>query len=353
MKTKILSFIFFILCLNIHCQNLIGTRWLKVNEERKDGSIIHDRLNTKNSMVEYYFKSLNKVSINSIKPDATYKIENSKLTIGNQKFNVEKLNDTELVICEKGELNTPDDRKNRLFFIKSNKIIDYSIDNELLTFLNDSTITAKKYLNPKLKNNKSLSTVITKSFKNQKFSNSKDKRFQRGFLMGNFHINTSGKIDMVEITQNSQIFKGIEANLTKALKKIDFIPFEIDKKYNQLVDFNAVFEQFKGFYGIHIDTNTSEKPILSRKRGLTIDERRRSQQFYLDGNNEFTKKNYVEALKNFTNVIKIDSLFFDAYYNRAYTNMIIKNTKESCKDWGYLKSKGQKEGMRLYNLKCE
>ncbi|MCL5128064.1 hypothetical protein [Algibacter sp. L4_22] len=351
MKNEIFLIIL-IFSLNLSSQNLIGTKWLKINAERKDGSVIHDRLNTKNSFTEYHFKSIDKITINSIKPAANYKIKDSELTVGNQKYTIEKLTDTELIICEKGEINITDDKKNRLYFIESKKLINYLIKNNLLTFLNDSTIKAKKYLEPKLKENKDLSTIISKSLKKKNFSTSKDKKFKQGYLIGEFHINTLGKIDSVEIKQNIEIFKIIENRLIKELKKIDFIPVEIGKKYNHVVDFVASFTRFSGMYGISINTNTNE--ISSRKgKNLSIKDKDKSLKLYNEGIFDFTKKNYIEAIDKFNEVTKIDSLYFDAYYNRAYTNLIINNNKKSCIDWEYLKKMGQKEGERLYNQKCK
>lgn len=353
MNPKILTPIILILSLNFYGQNLIGTRWLKVDAERKDGSVIHDRLNTKNSYTEYYFKSLNKMTVNSVKPDADYKITNSELTIGKQKYTIEKLNATELIICEQGDLNTTDDKINRLFFIEEKSIIDYLKQKNWFSFVNDSTIIAKNFLHPKLKNNKDLSWVITKSLKNQYFVKSNNKELRTGFLTGNFHINTLGKIDKVEITRNSNIYDNVVEKFIKALEKIDFTPIEIDKKYNQIVNFSAIFTQFSIMSEIYIETNTNGEEPINRGQGLSIKKRKESQQFFNDGIIEFNKTNYSGAIKKYNEVIEIDSLFFDAYYNRAYTNLILKNVEDACKDWEYLKTMGQKEGSYLYDQKCK
>ncbi|PQV48189.1 TPR repeat protein [Jejuia pallidilutea] len=351
MGKKKLLIIVFITSLNLYCQNLINTKWLKIYEERKDGSVIHYR-GSKPIAGEYYFKSIDKVSVNSITPDANYKIDKSELTIGNQLFTIEKLTDTELIICEKAEINTPDDKVNRLYLVKSEKLVDYLIKNELLFFINDSTIIAKKYLAPRLKNKKDLSYVITKSLKGQKFVTGKQQKFNSGFLMGHFRINTFGKIDSIQITKNSKIYKTIENKFVNKLKKLEFLPVEIEKKYNQIINFSALFNEFSGVHGVSITTNTTVTP-MNKKHNLSISEKRKSENYFLDGNLEFTKKKYAKAIENFNKAIEIDSLLFDAYYNRAYANLIMNNIEDACKDWEYLKDKQQKEGNRLFNLKCK
>ena len=283
MKTRILSTFIFILTINTFSQNLIGTKWINVHTERTDGSTIHYRGNVNPPSLNYYFKSLNKIVVNN-SINSKYKIDKSELTIGFQEFTIEKLNDTELIISEKGGLeNTPDDKKKRFYFIESRKIMDYLIENKSISFLNDSTINSIKYFKPKLKNKSLLSYVVTKHFSQQNFKD--------GFLIGAFHINTLGKIDSISITKNSKISRRIEVKFKKYLRKIDFIPIQIDgKNYNQFVPFNANFKNLGSMSGINIFTNINSDSCINNC-GLSLSDTHKVEQLYVKGNLQVKEKN--------------------------------------------------------------
>ena len=57
----------------------------------------------------------------------------SELIIGNNKYFVEKLDENELIISEKGDPNTHDDKKNRYYFIESKNLINYLSEKSIVS----------------------------------------------------------------------------------------------------------------------------------------------------------------------------------------------------------------------------
>lgn len=346
MEKTFLAIIFIMNSFNIYSQNLVGSKWIKVNEERKDGSIIHYRKTINIKPLEYYFKSINKLEItNWSKYSVNYKLENSELTIETQKYDVEKLNSDELIICEKSEKNIANDKKNRYYFVNSERITDYVIEKKLIPFENDSTVISNFILKPKLKNNKELDFVLTKSLAN--------KNIENGCLGGSFLINTKGKVENIKVTSVSNISETSVDEFKKTLKRIKFKPLNVKKAYYQRVNFNIVFKGLSNFFSSSIETDTQDLACVENNRYLSSAEKEQTHLFFKEGCDLFVKKKYKEAIESFDNTIKIDSLFFDAYYNRAYTSLILNNIENACKDWEYLARMGQKEGSVLYNKKCK
>jgi len=69
-------------------------------------------------------------------------------------------------------------------------------------------------------------------------------------------------------------------------------------------------------------------------------------QFLINGN-------YEKAIANFSATLKIDSLYIDAYYNRATAFYKLGNKAAACVDWKTLTQLEQKEGEKLYIENCK
>ena len=58
-----------------------------------------------------------------------------------------------------------------------------------------------------------------------------------------------------------------------------------------------------------------------------------AEEYYLSGNELFTKTNYSESIKDYTEAINLDSQFSDAYYLRSVANIMVKNFDSGINDF--------------------
>jgi tetratricopeptide (TPR) repeat protein len=332
----ILLFIFLYLSNSVFGEELIGKTWVMVFTERKDGSRVLDDVKPftfKFGKDTCAFYVLQKTFI------TPYSYQNRLLTINNAKqYIVENLTDSSLVICELGYNGLTEDKINRYFLINENYIESYLLKTNKIERENDSILIANQFMSPQYD--------IIKLVDNLKIKNS------NGYFNGDILISSIGEIKDINVLTN----KDLSEKDIKAFKDAIFstngkwkMP-KNNKKYYYRIKYMVQFSHSNGLDGFIVELHTL-KPHKwpadqNNQRNKAIKEFNKATEFYTKGKLDQPKEYYSKA-------IELDSLYIDAYYNRAAVNFKLNILNEACKDWSYLKSLGQKEGENLYNEKCK
>jgi len=86
---------------------------------------------------------------------------------------------------------------------------------------------------------------------------------------------------------------------------------------------------------------------------LSLEEIKLTNHYFKEGLSFYEQSQFDSSIYYFTKCIEIDSLYIEAYYNRAAINLILEETDKSCSDWEFLyKTLGQTTGEILYNEYC-
>ena len=338
-------------------QELLNKTWIKVKVERKDGSKIIDDLGTEDSELRYFFKNKDTVIIlTSIDYNfgflKRYSIIDDVLNIGDsQKFKLEFLEDSSLILLQIPNEPLNDDKINRYFFISDNKYDKFLIKNNLITFLNDSTISSNKYIWPHFKGN--IDAYFTDKLCIENF---------KTFVIGSFTITSNGLITDINLKENKDLSKKVTDKFIDILKNTNGywnintnccwdLP-KINKSYYYKIYFTAILIHSGYTKMVHFKFNSVIPPCIENCN-LSLDQKHDAINHFNKGNKFLNNDNLDKAIAQFTDCIKIDSVYFDAYYNRAASFYKLKNIDAACKDWEKLYQFGQKEGESLYFQNCK
>jgi hypothetical protein len=328
-------------------ENLIQKTWIKTKSERKDSSRIIDHLGSLRSLGIFIFSrdSLRMITDPGSENLYKYSINQNHLELKNiSQFNIEKLNQHELVYTD--DLNNlPDDKINRYYFISEDYYIDSLIENHFIDIEIDTIIANAKYF-PYIKKG-DMSTYI---------QNALDNPYENGTIYGSFIISPKNEVINISFLKVDGINKKFLNRFKDAMQNtsgIWVIP-NLSKEYYYKLNFIMYFNS--AIIGNNINAAAvhfflSENYNL--KIDLSMDKTRLANNYFEKGVKLLIKDKFVEAIDYFTKCIKQDSLYLDAYYNRAYTNYTIKNLDEACQDWNYLKNLGQKSAENYYKKICE
>jgi hypothetical protein len=327
--------------------NLIQDTWIKTKSERKDSSRIIDHLSNSNSFGIFIFgrDSLRMITDPGSENIYKYYITQNHLEYNNvSKFFIEKLSNHELIYID-DQQNMLDDKINRYYFVSEDYYIDSLIKNHLIEIDKDTIIANAKYF-PYFKKD-DISTYLKNALANP---------HQNGTINGSFII--SPRNEVINITFNK--IEGINNNFTNKFKDVlqttsgNWVIPTLTKEYYFKLNFIMYFNS--EIIGNNIDA-TAVHFFLSEnfklKIDLSMEQTRLAVISFQKGLKLLTKNKFEEAIIYFTKCIEQDSLYLDAYYNRAYTNYTINNLDKACLDWHYLKELGQKSAEKYYFQMCD
>ncbi len=328
-------------------QSLTSATWIKIKAERKDGSKIIDRLNSDSSKLEYHFLQNDTVLISDMmgsKQKYAYRIEKNKLSIGKyQNFAIETFTDSSLILLELPGMELNDDKVNRFYFISNDKYFNFLSSNGLINSINDSLILSNRYVSAQFEGN--FDKYLLANISNI---------FDRTYLIGSFVVSSSGNITEFVIIESKGVSdKYIDKFTTLFLNTSGKWTLPIwNKPYYCKTYFNIRFNADKNFSGISFHINTNKPPCFD-KCALSMSDIKLSTEYFNSGTQLLLKGNYEKAIIKFSDCLKIDSLYVDAYYNRATANYKLANQNAACLDWKTLRQLGQKEGEKLYSENCK
>jgi tetratricopeptide (TPR) repeat protein len=339
-----LTIFFTLIFFQIYSQTNLQNSWIKIKVERKDSSKVIDRLGLEKAYLEYSFSKKNVEIYTSLgqKNEMSYVLNGNTLKIGDfVNFTIENLNDTSLILLEIPAQQLTEDKYNRYYFIKKRYYNNYIFKNKLVEFENDTTIIASNYLSP-IYEDGDFSQLILK----------KVSTLREEIVMGSFMISPDNEVSNITIYDRDRYDEKINVKFTKAIElstgkwKIPVTP----NKY---------------YYKINFTCRISNEALLvcflfftlDKKRftntGLTLNQIQEVQNYYSKGIQYTSNKDFNKAIDEFTKCIKIDTTFFDAYYNRAASYYNIKKYEKACGDWKYLIDLGQKYAEKLYFENCK
>lgn len=345
-KRSVIISLLTIIGISLNGQIIENKRWLKVKAERKDGSKIIDRININESELTYFFEENGSIIIGAYDGErkTNYSINDSIIEIGKfQKLQIENLNDSILVVSEIPEINLPDDKINRLIFFSESYYYNILLKNNLLKFINDSTIRTYKYICPKFIGG-NFDTYFIKGI---------TKKINNSTLIGNYIVSPDGNVVNSVITLNQGTPEPLKEEFIKLLNETKYISRNIDKPLYQKISFSVKFINAKGFKSIIFDQTNNSSPSSSKYKSLGLDNMKRSADYFNKGNKMLLKSNFEKSINYYTKCIEIDSIYLDAFYNRAYSYYNLKMLEKACKDWKYLNDLEQKEAEKLYITNCK
>ncbi len=331
-------------------EDLLGN-WVKYKVEMKDGSRVVDHANTEeNFMKLVFFEDRAQLFTDPyyVGTENDYVLEGNIINFDYRSFMVEKVNENELVLIENSHLGLPDDKVKRYYFINEQYLYEVMIKNKDIVFFNEETIVATKYLTP---------------YVNRRFDAYLDIEYYEllnGDLLGYLIISNGGFVADVKITDKKNISEKWELEIIQYLHEYGgtwILPnHEALKKYHYKMEFemhiNSVpvlnsTDHVLTFYSQNLEDHTQDKRNI-----VTEESMRASQKNFNKGNDFIAKEDFDKAIKYYEKAIKKDSLNFNAFYNRAYSFMQLKNMRSACRDWLYLKNLGQITATNYHEEYC-
>lgn len=335
--------ILFYCSINLFGQDLTNKYWTKFHIERLDGSRIISRTNIVESPLNYHFHNNGKVSIITVlgETEIEYSIKDSIIAIGsNQLYQIELLTDTLLVLIELPEYPKEADKINRIYFSPEEQYANNIISMNLVQFINDSTIISSRYLRPHFTGG-SLDQYLYDELSSSNLKNTE--------LKGSFMITPTGQIRDILCENYVNINNEIKERILDLLMKTNYrwrTPYT-KAQYYYMVNFSILFKDSFIVFAYYESNESDSFPNLSAR------DQDRAGFFFQEGNRLLSRGNYEKAISNYAKCIEIDEIFLDAYYNRAYANIMLGNDNESCIDWGILSELGQTEAIKLFNQHCK
>ena len=331
----------------INGQDLRNTEWVKISAERKDGSKIIERSGKDNAIIKYFFKEdtvLTSINDNEFSAKQKYSVHNGILSIGDLiKYNIDTINDIVLVITEIPKYELPYDRISRYTFIKSKFLFEYLKQAKQLNIIGDTLIQCDNQFSPTY-----VKGDIGKLFLGQ-FQPTTNR-----VLTGYFIISDNGNIKSVKIDPKNNFSKKEIEKFIRILNSTSgsWILPATTKPLQFKIDFGCEFTYYKPLsfisFSFHKKDHTQYAPPV-----LTQKEKAQADTYFNKGMKLFDSEKFEKASIEFAKCLEIDSLFLDAYYNKAWSDAKLGNTKLACESWLKLKEMGQKQGEKLYLDNCK
>jgi hypothetical protein len=328
-------------------QNLENAEWIQIKAERKDSSRLLSRFGDYVPNIKFFFKDNTAYFLqsNNLSQKTDYKIVDNILYLGKfSQFMIEKNNALFLTLCQfSTNKNLADDKLNRYYFVKSNSLFSYLIENNLIPKLTNDTICDNAFLYPSYYGD--VGNSFTEIFENP----NREKE-----ITGSFFINSKNEISNIEIRAiNGKISKNETINITSVIQGTSkgwSIPYT-NKPLVFCVDFTFKLEQMNTVYVYNFSFGKNSKKNNSTKFSIT--QKSDAERYFNSGNESLIKENFNDAIKQYSSCLRNDSLFLDAYYNIAYCYQKIDNWEMACKTWEILKQMGQKKGEYLLAEYCK
>ncbi len=329
-------------------QKLIRS-WVKYRVEMKDGSHISNEDIAKKMASMLIFKK-GKVYViisGKIAQQSVYTISNNVLVLGNNVlYTIEKLTENELIFYGHFE-NAPDNEIVKYHYVST---IESPGQHFYRQFIKptirikenlDTAYAFSEYIYPRLKYEAYGSFVILDEFNEvyEQSYNLIEKKFNfpektKGNFVVSFAINKFGTLQDIKIKESSDsMYNDALLKAVSNTRKL-WLPAEYENKKEETL-FTYVFKYEKKEEDNDFDFELYQTTKIKADR-------------------QFEKKEYIKAIKLYTNCILMQEEDFDLelYYKRADSYFALKVNKNACLDWSYLAKKGQKKAEKLFFDNC-
>lgn len=313
--------------------------WVLIHAQRIDGS----RIITRTRYIEYFGYTFAKdriIQVDSITYSAVATENN--LSIIDAKHatrldsDLELISDSLLVVTDKYDEYSLD-KKNKFVFLKKDRYLKFLKTTPWFVREGDSTLVANGHIFPMYKS-KNLAGYLSDRISPCV-----------GVVSGYFIVDKNKKVVDVQLVENKKFDKW--EWLVTALRSTSGdwdlpmegyrykVPFTLGATKSGAIDITFKARDFDWFAHDHL--GLSGKQISAM---ISLFDRGTQ---YLE-TNKFDK-----AIADFTTCIAIDPIYLDAYYNRAYAYLQLKQLDNACKDWRFLKDLEQVTGTKLFEQNCK
>lgn len=330
----------------LYGQDLRNTEWVKIKAERKDGSKIVDHSGLDKGAFVFIFEesSVSILSGGQYSYEQNFSIKDGVLTIGRfQSYSIDTVNSMTLVLTERHVEQQTDDKINRFTFINRRFHLSYLIQNKQITLISDTLIQCNNEFFP-IHNKGDLGQIFMDEFNPVKINT---------ILVGNFIMTPSGEIMSIQVMPNEKLSKKDTDKFVETLKQTSG-HWTLPKGTSSLhfkIDFICRFMNKPPLWNISFMFHTQD-PNRFDLTGLTLQQRSEADQHFNKGLRLSNHDKHDKALTEFTKCINIDSLYIDAYYNKAYSYLKLGDKKSACDTWRQLSSMGQNLSIQLYRENC-
>lgn len=330
-----------------YSQNLDNSEWSQIKAERKDGSKIID--NTKDNSQTFLFTkdSVTMLFNNSVVSKQPFKVQNKELIIGPNKFKIDTVNKSVLVLTEIYYEEVPEDRIRRFTFVNRSNYFYYLLQKGQIKIVSDSVIQLTDKSFP----------IYTGKDINKELLKQLLPTTSAGNFSGSILLSRTGEV--IDVLIETDDFTKKEINKIQIIlnntNKQWAIP-KIDSKYKALkLYFSCELTSIKSpsqrsnFSSFSFKFNNEK---IEKSKQLTVQQLDKANDHFIKGLELLNGKKFEKAVTEFTSCLRIDSTYLDAYYNRAYSFYQLNNHELACQNWKKLMDLGQKQGEKLYKENC-
>ncbi|HUX55172.1 MAG TPA: hypothetical protein VMV56_12205 [Williamwhitmania sp.] len=352
MKSNLFKYLIFIALWLSGCatakQKLLYNTWVRVKVEKKDGSRYVERngMDTIQTVFEISHGHLG-ITYNDLS-QIVYPfsfIGDSILKTYLDYYKVISVNDTSLVVLV-NDNGSPDDKVNKFIFLKEKNYIDYIFTNKLVEYKNDTVVRLNKMFLP----------FYTGGWEYQINSHYNSSNFN-GYVSMEVMLDSFGVCKQIRLVNNKDIPDEVANNILKLIKGgASWNLWKVNRKVYYQVDLTVFFisEASHKYAGVKLFSLKFDPDFVFKKsKQLAYNDILLSNKYFKEGVNYVNNSELEKAILSFSNCISIDSLYVDAYYNRAFVYYKLDQLDKSCLDWLFLdKQLGQKPAEKLFNERC-
>ncbi len=333
----------------LNIEQKIARSWVKYRIDMKDGSLaLDDNIVKKSASMLIFKKGKGGVLIFGSKAfPVQYTVRDSTLLISDIiNYKIQKLTDYELVFCEINTNNKPDNELIRYHYIATTESSGEYFYRQFVkpfvrTLANGDTAYAfNENVYPKFKYEANGFLIPLEDF-NEIYETSYD-FIERHFVFppkkkGNFSVSFSvgkkGELKDVIVKESSD--SSYNDALIQAVyqTKKRWQPAEYANEKVETL-FNYVFK----YDDSEEEKNTFDNAVFISKKDKA--------------NLLFEKKEYLKAIKFYTECILMQDEDLEPLFKRADSYFALKINKNACLDWSYLAKKGQKKAEQLFMDNC-
>ncbi|MEA5459285.1 hypothetical protein VB796_09565 [Arcicella sp. LKC2W] len=357
MKSKLIFFIIFTFCRQVYAQSLaeeqlkieqkIIRSWVKYRIDAKDGSQLQDEnVARKTASMIIFKKGGGSVVIFGSKAiQARYAISSNIIVIDGTRYAIEKLTDYELAFSEINENKLENELIRYQYMVTTESSGEYFYRQFIKPFVRtlvngDTAYAFNEHIFPTFKNETQGYLVPLENFDDtyEASYNFIEKHFafpakKKGNFSVSFSVGKKGEVKdaVVKVSSDSSYNERLIQAVYQTQK--NWKPAEYNNKKVEIL-FNYVFRY--DAEGETIDNFDTEVFLIKKERA----------------NRFFEKKEYIKAIKLYTECILMQDEDIEPLFKRAESYFALKVNKNACLDWSYLAQKGQKKAEKLFMDNC-
>jgi hypothetical protein len=357
MKIKLILFVIIIFCGKVYAQSTkseklameqkIVRSWAKYSVNAKDGSQLQDEGVARKAASMLIFKKGGGcvVIFGNKAIQALYGLADSFIIIDGSRYVIEKLTENEFVFQEVSASKSDNELIRYHYVSTTESSGEYFYRQFIKPFIRigakgDTAYAFNEYIYPKFKYESNGYLVELENFDDvyQTSYNYIEKNFvyppqKKSNFAVSFSVNKNGELKNVVIKESSD--SSYNESLLNAIYKTEkhWIPAVYENKSVETI-FNYVFRY-----------DNAEEPTVDFDMEVYMNKKSRANRF-------FEKKEYVKAIKLYTECILMQDEDIEPLFKRAESYFALKINKNACLDWSYLAKKGQKKAEKLFMDNC-